>query len=117
MATRKKKGKQSFQPVDFEREVGVELVTVLTPPEPPKKTFDEVITSIKREIELVKAGVSLNCAFAIQVIPEKNPFCRALTQTHDPIQGKQAQELIRLAFQEFGNKFSGFVKEELRNLF
>jgi hypothetical protein len=118
MAIRKtKKGKGSFQPVDFDKEFQGGTLTSVAPPEPPKKSFDEVVASIQRELELVSVGLSKHCAMAIQFTPEKSPFCRVLKQFKFPVTGNQAQELIRLAFQDFGNKFAEFVKEELRNLF
>jgi len=118
MATRKaKKGKGSFQPIDFDKDFQGGTLTSVAPPEPPRKSFDEVVASIQRELQLVSVGLSKHCPMAIQFHPEKTPFCKVLTQFKFPVTGNMAQELIRLAFQDFGNKFAEFVKEELRNLF
>ncbi|SRR5258706_13678352 len=118
MGTRKKKGAKSFQPVDFDAKFGDGVVVGITPQELPKKSFDEVVATIKKELDLVSIGLSKYCAMAIQFDRNKTPFCKVLGVVNkDTFDGKQAQELIRLGFQDFGNRFSGFVKDELRNLF
>jgi len=115
MGTRSKKRKKTFQPVDFDGKF--QSGRVPTPPEEPKKSFPEVISCIQRELQLVSIGLSKHCAKAIQFDPNKTPFCKVLGIIDTGITSNQAQELIRLAFQDFGNKFAEFVKTELRHLF
>ena len=118
MATRKKKGKKTFQPVDFDAKFGSGEVAPITPQVPEvKKTYAEVVATIKRELELVSIGLSKNCAMAIQFDEKKTPFCRMFSLLQEKPSAKHALELVRLAAQDFGNKFSEFVKDELRHLF
>src|SRR3990172_4716539 len=114
MGIRKKKGAKSFQPVDFDAKFGNGVV-VGTPQEPPKKRFEEVVATIKKELDLISIGLSKNCAMAIQFDRNKTPFCKVINIINkETFDAKQSQELIRLGFQDFGNRFSVFVKDELR---
>ncbi len=119
MSTRKKNRKQTYKPVDFqEYSVGGEL-NVIIPPEATKKTLPEVVATINKELNLVAIGLSKNCSMAIQFDKLKTPFCRVLAvlASQEVVTANQATDLIRLAFQDFGNKFAQFVKDELRLLF
>lgn len=118
MAKRKKKVKATFKPVDFSHYSGGGELNVIIPPELPKKTMQEVVDTIKHELELVRMGVSKNCAMAIQFDDKKTPFCRRLSLVNPNIwTTTDVQDLPRLAAQDFGNKFADFVKDELRRLF
>ena len=117
MDTRKKKGKRSFQPIDFDKELAGGVVAVEHPPELTKKTMKDVLETIRAELQLVRMGVSKHCAMALQFEDKKTPFCNRLSLINpDRWEAKDITDLPRLAFQDFGNKFADFVKDELRTL-
>ncbi len=116
MAARKKKKTKSFSPVSLEAPSLTVAEVVL--PEPERKTFDQVAETIQRELGLISIGLSQHCAMAIQFDKTKTPFCKVLAlMQQGNLSSRLATDLVRLAFQDFGNKFAEFVKSELRHLF
>lgn len=98
-------------------------------PEDAKRSSEalhEAVLQINNELARVRSGTSRIIPNAINFTPEKTPFCLMLKlmdmetaqEKFDIVRAKKhVDQVVKLARQDFGERFANFVTEEINKAF